>query len=140
MIKKKSLTNMSIFLQKSWVFVKQYWGYIAAVVAFATTFLLFKREKVVLLDELQAVRRSYEDQIKKIDEARTTERKKNEESLAALQQRLNVIQKQYDDAKIELSKKKQKEIEALVKKYSSDPKALAEKLSESTGFKVILPE
>jgi hypothetical protein len=131
---------MPLFLQKTWAFVKQYWRYIAVFVATVTTFLLFRREKIVLLEELQAVRRSYEDELKKINEARATERKKNEEALAVLQQRLLVIQNQYEDAKIELGKKKKKEIEDLMKKYSSDPKALSEKLSEATGFKVILPE
>ena len=131
---------MPLFLQKTWAFVKQYWGYIAVFIAAVATFLLFRREKIVLFEELQAVRRSYEDELKKINEVRATERKKNEEALAVLQQRLLVIQNQYEDAKIELGKKKKKEIEDLMKKYSSDPKALAEKLSEATGFKVILPE
>jgi len=129
-----------VFFQKFWLICKKNWGYFVAAFGFFVTFLLLKKEKTSLLDQMNVIRESYEDQIKQIESARREEREKNAKALEILQKRLNEVQKQYEKAKIELDKKKKEEIKELMEKYSGDPETLAKKLSEATGFKVILPE
>lgn len=140
MKKKKSQTNMTIFLQKSWAFLRQYWAYILAFTGGLVGFLLLRGDRNNLLKQLQDIREAHEIELAKINAAREEERKKNKEALEKLQKTLSDIQRQYDEAKIELDKKKKKEIEDLVSRYGDDPNVLAEKLSAATGFKVILPE
>lgn len=129
-----------IFFQKFWLTCKKNWGYFVAAFGVVVAFLLLKKEKISLLDQMNVIRESYEDQIKQIEFARREEREKNAKALETLQKRLDDIQKQYEKAKIELDKKKKEEIKELMGKYSNDPETLAKKLSEATGFKVILPE
>ena len=131
---------MPFFLQKFWVFLKQYWKYIFVGVASLAGILLFRNNRVNFLDQIDAIKRAHEEELRKIEAAREEERRKNKEALEKLQRRLEDVKRQYDEAKIELDRKKKKEIEDLMSKFGDDPQVLAEKLSEATGFKVILPE
>lgn len=140
MKKKKSQTNMPFFLQKFWVFLKQYWKYILIGGAAIIGALLLRGNRVNFMDQIEAIKKAHEEELRKIESAREEERKKNKEALEKLQRRLDEIKRQYEEAKIELDRKKKKEIEDLMSKHGDDPQVLAEKLSEVTGFKVILPE
>lgn len=131
---------MPFFLQKFWVFLKQYWKYVLIGGAALVGILLLRGSKVNFMDQIDAIKKAHEEELRKIEAAREEERKKNKEALEKLQRRLEEIKRQYDEAKIELDRKKRKEIEDLMSKHGDDPKFLAEKLSEVTGFKVILPE
>lgn len=140
MKKKKSQTNMPFFLQKFWVFLKQYWKYILVGAAALVGALLLRGSKIDFFGQIEAIKKAHEEELRKIEAAREEERKKNKEALEKLQRRLDEIKRQYEEAKIELDRKKKKEIEDLMSKHGDDPQVLAEKLSEATGFKVILPE
>ena len=131
---------MTLFLQKSWAFLKKNWRYVLAAVGTVAAIFLFRRDRTSLLTQLKEISESHKKEIKKIEEAHEEERKKNAEALKLLQKRLVDVQKQYEEAKVELDAKKKAEIEKLVKKHGNDPKVLAEKLSEVTGFKIILAE
>lgn len=139
-MKNQIKSDVHSFFQKLWLACKKNWGYFVAAFGVAVTFLLLRKEKTSLLDQMNVIRKSYEDQITRIESARKEEREKNAKALELLQKRLDEVQKQYEKAKIELDKKKKEEIKGLMEKYSNDPEALAKKLSEATGFKVILPE
>jgi len=140
MKKKKSQTNMPLFLKKIQAFLKKYWKYALASGAFIVGLLLLRKDRSGLLKQLEEIRTAHEKEIKQINAIREAERLKNEEDLFKLQKRLAEVQKQYDEAKIELDKKKKKEIEDLITQFGDDPVELAERLSAATGFRVILPE
>jgi len=108
--------------------------------AFVVGLLLLRKDRSGLLKQLEEIRTAHEKEIKQINAIREAERLKNEEDLFKLQKRLAEVQKQYDEAKIELDKKKKKEIEDLITQFGDDPVELAERLSAATGFRVILPE
>jgi len=131
---------MLFFLQKAWIFLKKNSGYIAVLLGALLTYILFQRKNASLLDQLRVVRETHEEQLRKIDAARKEEREKNAKELELLKKRLEHIQKQYEDAKKDLDKKKKSEIQDMLKKHANDPGTLAQKLSEATGFQVILPE
>ena len=50
------------------------------------------------------------------------------------------VQKQYEQNKKSLDDKKKEEIKTILRDHQDDPEGLAKKLSEITGFKVIMPE
>lgn len=92
------------------------------------------------MEHIRKIQDAHDAEIKKINAAREEERAAHEANLRQLQRVLADVQRQYDDARLELDKKKKAEITDLVKRYGDDPQGLAEKLSAVTGFKVVLPE
>jgi flagellar biosynthesis/type III secretory pathway M-ring protein FliF/YscJ len=130
---------MPLAIIKIWTAVKKYWSYVVLIVGAIIAFFLFRKQGIDLATNLQKARDSHDEEIKKINEAREEERRQHELNVKKLQESLDVVQKHYDDAKKDLDSKKKKEIEELVRQFKDDPEALAKKLSEATGFSIILP-
>lgn len=126
-------------LATAWAYVKKYWSLVALVggVVFAVVFL--RKQGVDFADNLRKIQEAHDEELRKIQEARAEEKRQHEENARKLQAALDAVQKQYDDAKKDLDAKKKAQIEDLVKKYKDDPDELAKKLSEATGFTIILP-
>ena len=59
-----------VFFQKFWLTCKKNWGYFVAAFGVTIAFLLLKKEKTSLLDQISVIRESYEDQIKQVELAR----------------------------------------------------------------------
>jgi divalent metal cation (Fe/Co/Zn/Cd) transporter len=131
---------MTIFLIKFWAFVKKYWQVLLLILGVVISVIVFKKADDSFIDKLKKIQDAHDKEIKKIEEARVQEKREHEANLKKLQDTLGVIQKQYDNAKKDLDASKKKEIENIVKKYQNDPNALAKRLSDATGFAVVLPE
>ena len=129
-----------IDMSKLLLFLKKNWRYFAIAIFTILVLLFLQKDRISLTQQLQSTRTAYEERINQIENARKEERRQNDEALSQLKKKLADVQKQYDDAKVELEKKKKEEIKDLVEKYADDPEELAKKLSEVTGFKIILPE
>lgn len=127
-------------LATAWSFVKKYWSYFALVALIVAAYVLFRENKVDFTEEMKKIQDAHDEELRKIQEARDAERKQHEANVKQLQDALNVVQKQYDEAMRDLDSKKKKEIESLVKQYGNDPGTLAKKLSEATGFVIVMPE
>lgn len=122
-----------------WAYVKKYWSYAALVLAVVFGYFLFHKEQIDFADQLKKIQDAHDAELKQIQAARDAEEKQHQENEKKLQAALDAVQKQYDDAKKDLDDKKKKEIEDLVKQYGDNPDVLAQKLSEATGFTIILP-
>lgn len=122
-----------------WAYIKKYWGIAAVVVGAILAFVVFKRQDVSFADQLKQIQDAHDAELKQIQAARDEEQKEHLANEKRLQDTLDAVQKQYDSAKKDLDDKKKKEIEDIVKQYGDDPGALAQKLSESTGFTIVLP-
>lgn len=131
---------MVIFSRILWAHLKKNWQLILAIVFGIVGLLLFKRSQNGFLEQVKKIQDAHDVEIKKINAARDEERAAHEANLRQLQKVLADVQRQYDDAKIELDRKKRAEIADIVKKYGNDPQGLADRLSSVTGFKVVLPE
>lgn len=83
--------------------------------------------------ELQEINQS---KLKKLEEARSTERAQLEENIKILQRDLEANRVAYTDQIAALLKKKKKEITILSEK---EPVELAEVVGSATGFKVLPP-
>lgn len=130
---------MNTFFQKAWLIIKKWWGLAALIVMTILGYLFFRREQQSLADQFKKLQDSHDQEIKAIDDARIEEEKAHEANLKKMQDTLDAVQKQYDQQEKDLDDKKKAEIADLVKQYSDDPDTLAQKLSEATGFQVILP-
>lgn len=127
------------FLKKVASFLKKYWQYIAIFFAGIAATLWFKRRPSDD-DDATTSRDAHDKQLDAIDDVRKDERTKTDAASEKLEKDLANVQRQYEENKKELDEKKKKEIKSILEKHQDDPVALAKRLSETTGFKIIMPE
>lgn len=118
---------------------KKYWQYIAIFFIGIFGFILF-RKKDTPVDDKKPSRDAKDNQLDKIDDIRKDERDKQDVVDKNLEEGLKVVEQQYEQQKKELSEKKKEEIKSVLQAHKNDPVGLAKKLSEVTGFKIIMPE
>jgi len=128
------------FLQKVWSYIQKYWQIIFAVIAAVVGYFLYRKSQVDFATQLQEIQHQHDDELQRIESARQEERKTHEADVKQLEATMVEVQKQYDTAKHILEDQKKAEIKEIVMLYSEDPILLSQKLSEVTGFKIILPE
>ena len=122
-----------------WAYVKKYWSLVALIAGVIIGVIFFRKEQIDFADNLKKINDAHDAEIKAIQEARAEEERQHQANLKKLQDTLDAVQAHYDDAKKDLDDKKKKEIADLVKQYGDNPDVLAQKLSEATGFTIILP-
>lgn len=134
---------LMVTLAVVWAVVKKHWRLVLATfgVVFAAIAgaLLFNRAKSGFADQLKAINDAHATELKQITDARAQEEAQHQLNEKQLQTALDAVQKQYDAAQKQLDDTKKAEVAQLVKQYGDDPNALAQKLSEATGFSVIPP-
>lgn len=127
-----------MFWAKFLVFIKKYWQLLALVVASVVAIIVFKQQDSSFVERLKSIQDSHDIALKKINDAREEEKKQQAINQQKLQDTLELVQKQYDDALVELNAKKKKEIKEIVSQYGDDPVELAKQLSAATGFSILL--
>lgn len=121
-------------------FLKKYWSHVLLLVVLVVSTLALRAQKNDFVNDMQKVQSAHVVEIQKIQDARVEERRLLEANVKKLEQTLSIVQQQYDSAKKDLDVKKKREVEEIIAQYKDDPTTLAKKLSESTGFQIILPE
>jgi Tfp pilus assembly protein PilO len=124
----------------TWSYVKKYWSYVALFFVFVLGYFLFKRQQLDFVGELKKIQDAHDEEIKRILQAREEERRQHEANLKQLQDTLSLVQRQYDDAKKDFDARKKKEVEELIKQFGDNPDELAKKLSNVSGFTIVLPQ
>lgn len=126
-------------LKLCWLFIKKYWSYILFIVI-ALFAIFFGSKTFTFSEELKKIRDIYDNEIKQIDEIRTTEKLQHKENQKKFNDRMAIIEKNYEQQQKTLDDKKRKEVETIVKNYSDKPIELAEQLKNATGFTIIMPK
>lgn len=131
---------MGNFMIKLWLWIKKYWKIFALIIGAVVGYVLFRGQNISFAEDFKKIQQTHEDELKKIDEARVEERLKSEQNFVRLKGALKVVEDEYAKQRVELDSKKKKEIKQIVEEAGDDPAALAVKLSEATGFIIIMPE
>lgn len=134
-----TLSSIVRVLKTSFTFVKAYWQYFLIAAAFILGMLVYRRTTVDFSRQLKEIQDRQREEIDEIRRAYDNELKQKEENERRLQDRIEKIQRQFEDAKQTLDDEKQKQVKDLVEKYGDDPVVLAQKLSQLTGFIVVIP-
>lgn len=124
----------------AWAYVKKYWSLALLIVGGVVAFFIFRQREISFANEYKKIKDAHDEELKRIQEARAEEKRQHEENQRKLEAALAAVQQQYAEAKKDLDAKKKREIAELVKQYSDDPMALAQKLSEATGFTIVMPD
>lgn len=122
-----------------WSYLKKYWGIAALIIGTVFAVLFLRNRTETFADQLKKIQDAHDAEIKQIQAARDEEQRQRLADEKRLQDALSAVQQQYDAANKDLDAKKKAEIAVLVKQYGNDPTALAQKLSEVTGFVIVMP-
>ena len=130
---------MTLF-KKTILMIRTYWHYALLILTPLLGYLLYRKQNIDTSNQIKNIEEIHKKELDEILIARENEKKKFEENERKMNEQLHLIQKQYEESKKELDEVKRIEIKKLVQEYSDQPIILAQKLSDVTGFKVILPE
>lgn len=114
---------------------KKYWqiivGFVAAIFLFVIT-----RKTPDPREVLKKSNEAHDAELDAIKHAHESEKIAREEAVKKHEQAVTRVEKAFNDANKELTKKKRKEIDKVIKENVGDPDAITQKLSEITGFKI----
>ena len=118
---------------------KKHWEIVAMVVGSLFALLLLGSREMSFANNYKQIKETHDEELRKIQKAREVEREQHLVNEKKLKDTLVIVQKEYDQAQLKLDSKKKKEVEKIVSEFGHNPNELANKLSEATNFKIILP-
>ena len=131
-----TLLTLKATLKKTWVWLKHNW-YVPAVILYTLALWLLFKNKAGALEVLQVRSESYEDQIRVIEATHKKELEERDKILERYHTILGQLEKDYEEKKMVISKKKKEEIKRIVKEYNEKPDDLAKILAEKYGLNYV---
>ena len=128
-----TLLTLKSTLKKTWTWLKHNW-YVPAVVVYTLVLWFLFKNKAGALKVLEIRSKSYENQIKTIEEAHKKEIEARDQILKNYDNVLTQLEKDYEEKNMKLDIKKKKEIKKIVKEFNDRPDDLAKILAERYGI------
>ena len=128
-----TLLTLKSTLKKIWTWLRHNW-YVPAVVIYTLVLWFLFKNKAGALKVLEIRSKSYESQIKTIEEAHKKEIEARDQILKNYDNVLTQLEKDYEEKNMVLSKKKKEEVKRIVKEYNDRPDDLAKILAEQYGL------
>lgn len=114
---------------------KKYWqvivGFVAAVLLYA-----FTRKTPDPREVLKKSNEAHDAELEAIKKAQEAERVAREQAQLKHDQTVAAVEKAFEESNQELTKKKRKAVDKIIKENSEDPEAITKKLSELMGIKI----
>ena len=128
-----TLLTLKSTLKKTWTWLRHNW-YVPAVVVYTLVLWFLFKNKAGALKVLEIRSKSYESQIKTIEEAHKKEIEARDKILKNYDNVLTQLEKDYEEKNMKLDTKKKKEIKKIVKEFNDRPDDLAKILAERYGI------
>ena len=128
-----TLLTLKSTLKKTWTWLRHNW-YVPAVVVYTLVLWFLFKNKAGALKVLEIRSKSYESQIKTIEEAHKKEIEARDQILKNYDNVLTQLEKEYEEKNMKLDTKKKKEIKKIVKEFNDRPDDLAKILAERYGI------
>ena len=128
-----TLLTLKSTLKKTWTWLRHNW-YVPAVVIYTLVLWFLFKNKAGALKVLEIRSKSYESQIKTIEEAHKKEIEARDQILKNYDNVLTQLEKDYEEINMKLDTKKKKEIKKIVKEFNDRPDDLAKILAERYGI------
>jgi len=128
-----TLLTLKSTLKKTWTWLRHNW-YVPAVVVYTLVLWFLFKNKAGALKVLEIRSKSYENQIKTIEEAHKKEIEARDQILKNYDNVLIQLEKDYEEKNMKLDTKKKKEIKKIVKEFNDRPDDLAKILAERYGI------
>ena len=123
------------FLQKAWVWTKNYW-YVPLLVVLALAAFLVKRSDIAT-KLLETRTESYKEQIGVLNESHTNEIEKRDEIIRVHKEVMGQLDEQLESDLQEVDRKKEKRIKELVEDNHDNPEELSRALGNAFGIKYV---
>ena len=131
-----TLLTLKSTLKKTWTWLRHNW-YVPAVVIYTLVLWFLFKNKAGALKVLEIRSKSYESQIKTIEEAHKKEIEARDQILKNYDNVLTQLEKEYEEKNMKLDTKKKKEIKKIVKEFNDRPDDLAKILAERYGINYV---
>ena len=128
-----TLLTVKSALKKTWTWLKHNW-YVPAVIVYTLALWFLFRNKTKALEVLEVRSKSYENQIKTIENAHKREIETRDKILKNYNNILTQLEKDYEEKNMKLNTKKKKEIKNIIKEFNDRPDDLAKILAERYGI------
>ena len=128
-----TLLTLKSTLKKTWTWLRHNW-YVPAVIIYTLVLWFLFKNKAGALKVLEIRSKSYESQIKTIEEAHKKEIEATDQILKNYDNVLTQLEKDYEEKNMKLDTKKKKEIKKIVKEFNDRPDDLAKILAERYGI------
>ena len=128
-----TLLTLKSTLKKTWTWLRHNW-YVPAVVIYTLVLWFLFKNKAGALKVLEIRSKSYESQIKTIEEAHKKEIEARDQIIKNYDNVLTQLEKDYEEKNMKLDTKKKKEIKKIVKEFNDRPDDLAKILAERYGI------
>ena len=128
-----TLLTLKSTLKKTWTWLRHNW-YVPAVIIYTLVLWFLFKNKAGALKVLEIRSKSYESQIKTIEEAHKKEIEARDQILKNYDNVLTQLEKDYEEKNMKLDTKKKKEIKKIVKEFNDRPDDLAKILAERYGI------
>ena len=128
-----TLLTLKSTLKKTWTWLRHNW-YVPAVDIYTLVLWFLFKNKAGALKVLEIRSKSYESQIKTIEEAHKKEIEARDQILKNYDNVLTQLEKDYEEKNMKLDTKKKKEIKKIVKQFNDRPDDLAKILAERYGI------
>ena len=131
-----TLLTLKSTLKKTWTWLRHNW-YVPAVIVYTLVLWFLFKNKAGALKVLEIRSKSYESQIKTIEEAHKKEIEARDQILKNYDNVLTQLEKDYEEKNMKLDTKKKKEIKKIVKQFNDRPDDLAKILAERYGINYV---
>ena len=131
-----TLLTLKSALKKTWTWLRHNW-YVPAVIVYTLVLWFLFKNKAGALKVLEIRSKSYESQIKTIEEAHKKEIEARDQILKNYDNVLTQLEKDYEEKNMKLDTKKKKEIKKIVKEFNERPDDLAKILAERYGINYV---
>ena len=131
-----TLLTLKSTLKKTWTWLRHNW-YVPAVIVYTLVLWFLFKNKAGALKVLEIRSKSYESQIKTIEEAHKKEIEARDQILKNYDNVLTQLEKDYEEKNMKLDTKKKKEIKKIVKEFNDRPDDLAKILAERYGINYV---
>ena len=128
-----TLLTLKSTLKKTWTWLRHNW-YVPAVIIYTLVLWFLFKNKAGALKVLEIRSKSYESQIKTIEEAHKKEIEARDQILKNYDNVLTQLEKDYEEKNMKLDTKKKKEIKKIVKEFNDRPDDLAKILADKYGI------
>jgi hypothetical protein len=134
------MLTLTTFFKVAWLWLRHHWAVPLIVVAVMVLMFLNHDKAFELMNLLTKQKTSYDTELEKLKAAHQAEIDARDEALRRYHATIAQVEANYQSQQQVLDDAKRKEVEKIIKSTSDDPDELARKLSEATGFRVILPQ
>ena len=123
--------------KKAWVWLKAHWQIPFLLMWTIIVWILTRRNSDAIIEVLEARKKSYEAQIKVLNETHTDELLKRDKLLDQYNATVEKIKRDFEIGTLELTKKQEEKIKKFVIDSKGNPDEIRKKIENAFGFTYI---